>query len=94
MVEDRWGDTHLEEGFHFEDCEPVHVNSIEHNVHWKDASLSPLLGKTVRLYILVQDANLYGFRFKQEVAHAGNGNLIVLLGPMDRPFQCSKTPSK
>ena len=64
MVEDRWGNTHLEEGFRFEDCVPVHVNSIQHNVKWKDAGLESLLGKTVRLYILVQDADLYGFRIK------------------------------
>ena len=31
---------------------------------WKGAKLKLLLGKTVRLYILVQDADLYGFRFK------------------------------
>ena len=64
MIRDRQGRTHLEEGFHIEDCEPVHVNSIEHNVAWKDAKLESLLGKTVRLYIMVQDADLYGFRFK------------------------------
>jgi len=64
MVKDRWERTHLEEGFHFDDCEPVHVNSIEHDVKFKDASFESLLGKTVRLYILVQDADLYGFRFK------------------------------
>jgi len=64
MVEDRWERTHLEKDFHFDDCEPVHVNSIEHNVEWKGAKLKLLLGKTVRLYILVQDADLYGFRFK------------------------------
>ena len=40
------------------------VDSIEHNVEWKEAKLESLLGKTVRLYILVQDADLYGFRFK------------------------------
>jgi len=64
MVEDRWERTHLEKGFHFDDCKPVLADSIEHNVEWKDASLESLLGKTVRLYILVQDADLYGFRFK------------------------------
>ena len=61
MVEDRWERTHLEQGFHFDDCEPVLVNSIEHNVEWKDASLESLLGQEVRLYILVRDADLYGF---------------------------------
>ena len=60
----RDGKTHLEKGFQFEDCQPIHVNSMEHNVEWKDASLESLHGKTVRLYILVQDADLYGFRFK------------------------------
>jgi len=64
MVRDRQDRTHLEEGFRLEDCKPVHVNSIEHNVEWKEATLESLLGKTVRLYILVQDAELYGFRFK------------------------------
>ena len=37
---------------------------VEHNVEWNEAKLESLLGKTVRLYILVQDADLYGFRFK------------------------------
>ena len=64
MVEDRWGNKHLEKGFGFDDCEPVHVDSIEHNVRWKEASLEQFLGQTVRLYILVQDADLYGLRFK------------------------------
>ena len=64
MVEDRWERTHLEKAFHFDDCKPVLADSIEHNVEWKDGKLESLLGKTVRLYILVQDADLYGFRFK------------------------------
>lgn len=64
MVEDRWEETHLEEGFHVNDCTPVQSDCIEHNVHWKNAHLESLLGKTVRLYIMVQDADLYGFRFR------------------------------
>ena len=64
LVEDRWGRKHLEKGFHFDDCEPVRVNSIEHDVKFKDASFESLRGKTVRLFIAVQDADLYGFRFK------------------------------
>ena len=64
MVRDHQGRTNQEEGFRIKDCRPMHVNSIEHNVEWKDASLDSLQGKTVRLYILVQDADLYGFRFK------------------------------
>lgn len=63
MVEDRWGNTHLKEGFGFEDCEPVHANSIEHDMQFKNASLRSLAGKTVRLYFMVQGADLYGLRF-------------------------------
>ena len=64
MVEDRWERTHLEKDFHFDDCEPVREDDIEYDVKFKSASFESLLGQTVRLYILVQDANLYGFRFK------------------------------
>lgn len=64
LVEDRWGRQHLEKGFHFDDCEAVHVNSIEHDVQFKEASFESLRGKTVRLFIAVQTADLYGFRFK------------------------------
>jgi len=64
MVRDREGKTHLEEGFRIEDCEPVRVDSIAHEVKFENADLASLRGKTVRLYIRVQDADLYGFRFK------------------------------
>ncbi len=64
MVKDRWQRTHLEKGFHVTDCVEIRENCIEHDVAFKSAGVSSLLGKTVRLYILVQDANLYGFRFK------------------------------
>ncbi len=64
MVMDRWGNTHLEKGFHFDDCQSVQVDSIEHQVVFNEAKIESLMGKTVRLYILVQDADLYGFRFK------------------------------
>ena len=64
MVRDREGRTHLEKGFQIEDCQPVMVNSIEHDVQWAEASLESLLDKTVRLYIWTRDADLYGFRFK------------------------------
>ena len=63
MVTDRWDRTHLEEGFHINDCNPVHSDCIEQNVSWDEAKLESLMGKTVRLYIMVQDADLYGFRF-------------------------------
>ena len=64
QVKDRWEQTYLEKGFHIMDCEPLHNNSIEQNVSWKDSNLESLLGKTIRLYVMVQDADLYGFRFK------------------------------
>ena len=64
LVEYRWGQSHLEKGCHFDDCLPVHVNSIEHDVQFKDTSFESLRGQTVRLDIMVQDTDLYGFRFK------------------------------
>ena len=65
MVRDRDGRTHLAEGFHLEDCEPIRANSIEHTVQFRNGpGLGPLLGKTVRLYIKMRDADLYGFRFR------------------------------
>ena len=42
----------------------MQVDSIEHDVKFKNASLESLQGKTVRLYIRAQDAELFGFRFK------------------------------
>ena len=64
MVRDRQGNTHLETGFHIKECKPIQVDSIEHNVAWTDANLETLEGKMIRLYIMVEDADLYGFRFK------------------------------
>ena len=64
MVLDRWERSHLEEGFHFDDCVLVKENKIEHDVQFKNASLEQFVGKTVRLYIKVRDADLYGFRFE------------------------------
>ena len=63
-VEDRWGNSHLEEGFTFDDCEPIHVDSIEQDVQFKDTGFEALRGQTIRLYFAVTDADLYGFRFK------------------------------
>jgi len=64
MVEDRWGNSHLVEGFGLDDCQPVNVDSIEHDVEFREAKLESLMGQTVRLYLMVHDADLYGFRFK------------------------------
>ena len=46
------------------DCLPIHADCIEQNVRWKETNLESLMGQTVRLYIMVQDADLYGFRFR------------------------------
>ena len=64
MVRDRWERSHLEKGFQFEDCIPIRDDSTRKEVKFTDANFESLLGKTVRLYIRVQDANLYGFRFR------------------------------
>ena len=64
VVRDRQGKTHLEPGFRIKECVPIRADCIEHNVRWSNTVLESLLGKTVRLYIMVKDADLYGFRFK------------------------------
>lgn len=64
MVKDRWERSHLEKGFGVTDCVEIRSNCIEHDVQFKQATLESLMGKTVRLFIVVQDADLYGFRFK------------------------------
>ena len=64
VVRDRQGKTHLEAGFRIKECEPIRADGIEQNVAWKEAKLETLQGKTIRLYIMMQDADLYGFRFK------------------------------
>ena len=65
MVEDRWEQSHLEEGLHINDCLPLTRDCIEHTARWKqEAALEKLVGQTVRLYIRVRDADLYGFRFR------------------------------
>ena len=64
MVKDRWERSHLEKGFGVTDCVEIRENCIEYDVQFKQASVEKLMGRTVRLYIVAQDANLYGFRFK------------------------------
>jgi len=54
---------HTLKGFSFDDCEPIHVNRIEHNVQFKDGlTLEGLRGRQVRLLFEMVDADLYGFR--------------------------------
>ena len=51
------------DGFSFDDCEPIHANSIEHTVTFGNGpSLAARRGRAVRLLFEVLDADLYGFR--------------------------------
>lgn len=50
-------------GFSFDDCVPIHANSIEHTVRFKSGqTLEALRGRPVRLLFEMVDADLYGFR--------------------------------
>ena len=43
-------------------CEPMHADSLEHPIRWKDAALSSLQGKPVRLRFHLNNARLYSYR--------------------------------
>jgi len=50
-------------GFSLDDCVPIHANSIEHTVQFKNGTtLESLSGRKVRLLFEMVDADLYGFR--------------------------------
>jgi hypothetical protein len=50
-------------GFSFDDCVPVHANSAENTVQFKNGqTLEALRGRPVRLLFEMVDADLYGFR--------------------------------
>ena len=49
-------------GFTREQCEPMHADSLEHLIRWKDASLAGLQGKPVRLRFHLANAQLYSYR--------------------------------
>ena len=52
-------------GFTLDDCAEVFGDAIERPVTWKSGSdVSSLAGKSVRLRITLQDADLYSFRFQ------------------------------
>ncbi|MDA0586637.1 MAG: hypothetical protein O2820_01740 [Planctomycetota bacterium] len=46
----------------YDDCEEFRGNSVSHQVKWKDASISALKDKLVRLEFYLQNADLYTFR--------------------------------
>ncbi len=53
----------LIDGFTFDDCDPIQVDSIEHPVHFKGKeNLKSICGKPIRLLFEMFDADLYGFR--------------------------------
>ena len=55
------------EGFTLQDCYEIFGDNITRPVLWKgDAVLSDLAGTPVRLRFVLQDADLYSFRFKEE----------------------------
>lgn len=45
MVRDHWERSHLEQGFQFEDCKPVVVDSISQDIEFANANFESLLGK-------------------------------------------------
>lgn len=52
-------------GFKLDDCEPIYADSIQYDVKFKQgASLKPLAGRKVVLFISLLDADLYGFRLQ------------------------------
>jgi hypothetical protein len=53
------------EGYALEDCHQIVGDTLDYTVRWKKgADLSPLAGKTIRMRIVLRDADLYSFRFE------------------------------
>jgi hypothetical protein len=53
-------------GFSFDDCIPIHTNSVEDTVQFKNgSSVARLRGRPLRLLFEMTDADLYGFRVGQ-----------------------------
>jgi hypothetical protein len=52
-------------GFTLEECPEIYGDEIERTVEWNsNADLSKLEGKPVRMRIVLKDADLYSFRFR------------------------------
>ena len=63
------------EGFGREDCEPVHGDSICHEVRWKKgADVSPLWNQPIRLKIHLRESWLYSYRFGYAQQKGANGS--------------------
>jgi len=64
-VEIRDADNQVVEGFGLQDCQPIDVDSIAHQVRWRgNRSLGALAGKPVRIRFQLQQADLYSLRFQ------------------------------
>ena len=50
-------------GFAAEDCQEIIGDSVVQHVSWKNADLSKVAGKPVRLRFVMKDADLYSFQF-------------------------------
>ncbi len=56
-------------GLAFEDCAPIHGDSVRHRVRWKDGNaLARVAGQPVRLRFEANDGDLYAFRFTTETS--------------------------
>jgi hypothetical protein len=51
------------EGFGLTDCRELIGNEIEREVMWKNALVGALAGRSVRLRVVMKDADLYALRF-------------------------------
>ena len=52
-------------GFTLSDCAPLYGNTIERAVTWTAGRrLAALVGRTVRLRFVLQDADVYAYQFK------------------------------
>ena len=51
-------------GYSRSDCDPIHVNSVNHTVTWKGRSdVSGLAGRVIRMRLYMKGAELYAFQF-------------------------------
>lgn len=54
------------EGFTAKDMEPLFGDEIEAKIRWKQSTLSSLKGKTVRLRLLLKDADIYALKLAEK----------------------------
>ena len=52
------------DGFSLEDCDPIYGDQVDRFVTWqRRIDLSELAGKPIRMFVELNDADLYSFRF-------------------------------